>query len=300
MDHMEEFTREAERQNTIERSVFKTREFYENHSTQSEEVKEEILSLVESPQRGLVFGPEGAGKKSTLIDALSDKDVGYIDLKVIRDVPLQEVPKDGEFDFFEFTGDILYKDNLDGYIIFNCSLLRKEEMKQVLDYLEMFTDNEDSVIQVWNYSEYLSLEFNQPMFLEKYGKASVEFPVLGLDSNHILENSRAASELDETLGQKKLSSTRKRVLEVLLNGIRGEYPNYYANHYSTREITSKINERYEVELSKNTVSSHISALKKFNVLNDGVQEGREVEYSLKNSVVKSYVESLLYRDKYGN
>lgn len=285
----------------VERSIFNAEDFYADIPTDKQSVRSKLQSLIESQDSGIIFGPEGSGKKRSIIEDLTGYNVGYIDLKVIEDKPLQDVPEIGEEDnFLEFTADILTKDELDAYIIFNCSLLRKEELKRVLDFLEMFTDNENKIIQVWNYSDYLSLKFYQPMYLEKYGEKTIEFPYSGLKSNYLLNNSKTAKELDKTLGDKKLSSTRKRVLEVLLNGVRGEHPNYYATHYSTREITEKINERYETDLSKNTISTHISALKKFNIISDGLQDGREVKYSLKNSVIKPFIESLLYEDKYGN
>ncbi len=284
----------------IERDTRHASDLYGEPPAKREKLGENLSKLVKSDENGIVFGPEGSGKKSAIVKNLENFEVGFIDLKIIEDISLQDAPKDTNYNFFEFTADILEKNNLDAYVIFHCSLLRKEELKTVLDYLEMFTDNENKIIQVWNYSAFLSLKHEEPMYLERYGKHLIPFKPAGTNSNRILKDSNTVKDLEKTIGSTKLSPTRRNVLEVLLSGVRGEFPSHRKNHYSSREIMNLINERQETEISKNTVATHISNLKKYNILDSGVQEGREVKYSLKDSIVKIYVESLLFGDKYGN
>lgn len=292
----EEHTREV-----IERDIRNASEFYGKPPAKYKSITKSLSKLIESEDNGIIFGPEGSGKKSAIIESLENFEVGFIDLKVVEDLGLQEAPtEDRDYNFFEFTADILEKNNLDAYVIFHCSLLRKEELETILDYLEMFTDNKNKIIQVWNYSAFLSLEHEEPMYLERYGKRRIAFKPLENKSNRILKKSENLEKLEETIGSVNLSPTRRNILEALLSGIRGEFPNHRKNHYSSREIMEMINERHETEISKNTVATHISNLKKYNILDGGIQKGREVKYALKDSIVKVYIESLLFEDKYGN
>lgn len=300
MKEQKDYEREELSSEKHQRTIFDAQQFYGNPQLDHESIQEEIHSLISSQKSGIIFGPEGVEKKQQIIRDTEGHDIGFIDLRTIEDIALQDIPKEKEYNFFEYTGDILENPNKDAYVIFACSLLRKPEIKTVLDYLERFTDNSDKIIQVWNYSDYLSLQFEEPMYLERYGKNSISFRVKNtIKSNKILKDSKETQNIHESLGDSKISPTRLKVFETLLSGVRGEYPSHSMNHYSTREIKQKIEEKYSKEISKNTVSTHISNINKFNILHKE-QQGREVKYSLKNSIIKIYLESLLYEDKYGN